>query len=233
MRNKIVLMAVLGLILAVGCQTNPKFDSYNDKVDEEMGMIEKIPLYFWDRFLDITDVAQVNLGFGDGFLLNAHATKWLQLGAGYRDGVCFGFMPRSFGMWYDNRLEAGMALPPLMNLYYKQQCREALWGSTTLFDHDVCYEGVDHMCNGTAHWSDFGVSLHLFLVGLDVGVSPFQVFDAFFGFIGMPFVIPVDPVGFGTEVDMGNDDVRARHARNDSDLPYYKYTLDECGCCGK
>ncbi|MBU0756043.1 MAG: hypothetical protein KJ645_12945 [Planctomycetes bacterium] len=220
------------MILAVGCQTNPKFAAYDEKVDENMGMGAKIPLYFWDRFLDLTDVAQVNLGFGDGFLVNAHATKWMQLGAGYRDAVCFGFMPRSFGMWYDNRTEGGIAVPPFMNLYYKEQCREALWGSSTLFNHDVSYKGADYLCNDTAHWSDFGVSLHFFLIGLDVNVSPFQVFDAFFGFLGMPFLIPIDPIGFGTEIDVGNDDLRARNVRNASDLNYYNYTLGKSSCGG-
>jgi len=217
---------LLGILLALGCQTNPAFEKYDDEVDQEMGLIEKVPVYVWDRFLDLTDVGQADLGFGDGFLLNIHATKWVQLGGGYRDAVCFGYLPRSFGLWYDDRTEGGVALPPLLNLYYKNQHRMALWGTKTLFDHDVTHKGADYMNNKTNHWSDIGVSFHLFLVGADVGVSPFQIFDFVFGFFGMPFLIPIDPVGFGTELDVANDDVRAREVRNDSDLPYYNYTLD-------
>jgi hypothetical protein len=226
MRNLILLLTILLFVFSLGCQTNPKLQAYDEDVDEEMSLFMKVPVYIWDRFLDLTDIVQLDVGFGDGFLLNAHATKWLQMGAGYRDGVCFGMMPRSFGMWYEDRTEGGLAMAPILNMYYKNYTREALWGTTTLFDHDVVYQGVDHMSNGTAHWSDIGVSFHLFLAGFDFNISPFQIFDFVFGFFGMPFIVPVDPVGFGTEIDTGNDDLRARKVRNDSDMPYYNYTLD-------
>ena len=228
MKNRIVLFSILALVLIVtGCQTNAKFADYNDKVDEHYGIATKVPVYFWDRFLDLTDIVNLDMGFGDGFLLNVHATKWWQMGGGYRNGVCFGVLPRSFGMWYEDRTEGGVAVAPLFNLYYKNMDREALWGTTTLFDHDVSYKGVDYMNNKTSHWSDIGLNFHFFLFGLDAGVSPYEIFDFVFGWFGMPWLIPVDPVGFGTEVDAANDDLRARKVRNDdSDLPYYGYTLD-------
>jgi hypothetical protein len=237
MKKSILLLSVFvfSIVVFVACQSNPKLDAYNDQVDEEMGMATKVGVYIWDRFMDLTDVAYVDLAFGDGFLLNAHATKWVQLGAGYRDGVCFGFLPRSFGMWYDDRTEAGAAVPPFFNLYYKKQYREALWGTTTLFDHDVDFAGADYLSNDTQHWTDIGVSLHLFPVGIDAGISPYEVFDFVFGWFGMPFLVPVDPVGVGTELDVANDDSRARWVRKDSDLPYYNYALDpqpkdRCSC---
>jgi len=227
MKKLTVLLSILVLAVTfTSCQTNPKFQEYNDQVDEEFGMAMKVPVYFWDRFLDLTDIVTLNLGIGDGFLFNAHATKWLQLGAGYRDGVCFGVLPRSFGMWYEYRKEGGLALAPLFGLYYKNLQREALWGTTTLFDHDVYYKGADHMSNDTSHWSDIGVNFHFFLVGVDAGISPYEIVDFVFGWFGMPWLVPVDPVGFGTEVDPGNDDLRARKVRNDSDLPYYEFIID-------
>jgi hypothetical protein len=227
MKKLTVLLTILVVALSLtSCQTNPKFQAYNDQVDEEQSMAMKVPGYFWDRFLDLTDIVTFDLGFGDGFLFNAHATKWLQLGVGYRDGVCFGVLPRSFGMWYENRKEGGLALAPFVGLYFKNLQREALWGTTTLFEHDVLYQGVDHMSNDTSHWSAIGVNLHLFLVGVDAGISPYEIFDFIFGWFGMPFLVPVDPVGFGSEVDTANDDLRARKVRNDSDMPYYDFLLD-------
>jgi hypothetical protein len=223
----VLLPILLVAVFLAGCQTSPKFQTYNDHVDEEYSLAMKIPVYFWDRFLDLTDIFTLDLGVGDGFLLNAHATKWVQLGAGYRDGICFGILPRSFGLWHEDRTEGGLALAPFLNMYYKNMQREALWGTTTLFDHDVYYKGVDHMSNDTAHWSDIGFNVHFFLVGLDAGVSPYQIFDFVFGWFGAPFLVPVDPVGFGTEIDPGNDDLRARKVRNDSaEMPYYDYVLD-------
>jgi len=227
MKKLTALLSIVVIVATlVGCQTSESLQKYNEQVDEEFPLAMKVPVYLCDRLLDLTDIVQVNLGFGDGFLVNAHATKWFQLGAGYRDGVCFGLMPRSFGMWYEDRTEGGIAIAPAFNLYYKNYQREALWGTTTLFDHDIAYSGIDHMCNETAHWADFGLSLHLFLIGADVNLSPSQAFDFVAGFFGMPFLVPIDPIGFGSEVDTSNDDFRARKVRNNSDLPYFKYTLD-------
>jgi len=224
--KKITLLLSLLLILAsFGCQSNPKLNEYDKQVDEEISLAMKVPVYFWDRFLDLTDIVQVDLAFGDGFLFNLHSTKWMQVGAGYRDGVCFGFLPRSFGMWYEDRTEGGVAFLPIANMYWKNIKREALWGSTTLFDHDVEYKGVDHMSK-VGNWHDLGVSLHLAVIGADVTVSPFQAFDFVLGFFGMPFLIPIDPIGFGSEIDVANDDVRARKVRNDSAMPYYNYPLN-------
>lgn len=226
MRKLSILLSILMFAAILGCQSNPKFTNYNDQVDEEMGAVQKIPVYVWDRFLDLTDIIRLNLGFGDGFLLNAHATKWLQLGGGYRDGMCFGIMPRSFGMWHEDRSEGGIVLAPILNYYFKNYTREALWGTTTLFDHDVSYKGMDYMNNKTRHWSDIGLDLHFFLFGIDASISPYEIFDFVFGIFGAPWIAPVDPVGVGTEIDVANDDLRARKVRNDSDMPYYNYTLD-------
>jgi len=238
MKKLIVLIPVLMLLACTfACQTNPKMEAYDDQVDEELGLAMKVPVYFWDRFLDLTDVVQLNLGFGDGFLFNIHATKLFQMGLGYRDGVCVGLMPRSFGMWHEDRVEGGVAFPIFFgDLYYKNLQREALFGTPTLFDHDVCFTGADHRSNDSHHWSDLGFSLHLFVLGLDAELSPVQVFDFVFGFFGMPYLIPVDPIGFGTELDIANDDMRARLVRNASDMPYYLYNQDSRpgtkACCG-
>jgi hypothetical protein len=225
MRNCTLLLSILLICGAMGCQYNQKFSNYDEKVDEDMGLMMKVPVYFWDRFLDLTDIVQLDLGFGGGALFNVHVTKGFQVGAGYRDAVCFGFLPRSFGMWYEEREEVGLAIAftPFHELYYKEYAREGLWGTTTLFDHDVYVEGQDSLSHEATHNFDIGVSLH-FLMGMDVNVSPFQAFDFVFGWFGMPFLVPVDPVGFGTELDVANDDSRARDVRNaDPDMPYYNY----------
>ena len=188
MRNLAVLMLALFVVGSIGCQTNPKFKDYDKKIDEKISPVQKIPTYFKDRLLDLTDIGQVNLAVGRGALANLHGTKGLQFGVGYRDGVCFGYAPRSFGMWHESRTEGGFALAPLMHLYYKNCSREALWGTSTLFERDTCFRGADHLSNDISHYSDIGFSLHA-LLGLDVNISPFQIFDFVTGFFGMPFQI--------------------------------------------
>jgi len=219
--KKTTALSIVFIVALVGCQTNPKFESYDNTVQDMMEEESTNPVcvYLLDRFLDLTDIVQLNLAIGDGGLFNLHITKAFQLGFGKRDGVCFGFMPRSFGMWHEDRQEGGLRISPYM-VYYKKCDREALWGTTTLFDHDCSFEGADHKNNCVTDASAIGLSTQGYL-GVDVNVSPFQVADFIFGFFGMPFIIPVDPIGFGTEIDVPNDDFRARKARNSSDLPYY------------
>ncbi len=228
MKKTIVLLSMLVVLAALtACQTNPKFEAYNEKVDEEQSAAMKIPIYFWDRLLDLTDIFRVNLSVGDGALANAHFTKALQAGFGYRNAVCFGVMPRSFGMWHEDRIEGGVTFTPMFNFYYMNCERDALWGTKTLFDHNIAYRGSDFQNNDTSHWSSVGVAIHLFVIGADADIIPFEIGDFVLGWFGIPWIIPVDPIGFGTESDVANDDLRAREVRNDhSDLPYYDYTVN-------
>jgi hypothetical protein len=105
------------------------------------------------------DIVTFDISVGDGFLATAHATKWLEIGAGYFNGLRYGMLRRSFGTWYDDRTEGGLAIG--FNLYWEDVKRTPMWGTSTLFDQEFAYEGPDYLDNRDRHWSDIGGTFHL------------------------------------------------------------------------
>lgn len=223
--NKAMLAAVaLGLSL-VGCQSSYKFEesesykAYRKEVDQWTGL-EKVGIYFKDRALDLTDIVTADLSLGDGFLVNAHATKFLQAGGGFFNGLRYGLLRRSFGTWHDDRTEGGIAAG--FNLYWVDVKRTPIWGTSTLFDQEFKYEGPDYLDNRDRHWSDFGATVHFAFLGASLNVSPFQLVD----FVAGVFAIPsIYPTILGPEMDPADDDTRAR-LRAKYGLPFYEYSLE-------
>jgi hypothetical protein len=224
--NKGSLMALaLGLSL-FGCQSsykfqeNEAFQAYQKEVNEWTGL-EKVGIYFKDRFLDAMDIVTFDISVGDGFLATAHATKWLEIGAGYFNGLRYGMLRRSFGTWYDDRTEGGLAIG--FNLYWEDVKRTPMWGTSTLFDQEFAYEGPDYLDNRDRHWSDIGGTFHLAFLGTTINFSPFQAVDFVVGIFALPTIYPTV---FGPEMDPADDDTRAR-LRVKYGLPYYQYTLEQ------
>jgi hypothetical protein len=214
------------LLAAAGCQasykftSSPEFEAYSQEVNQWTGA-EKVGLYAKDRFLDACDIFQGDLSVGDGFLANAHITKFLQAGGGYMNkGARWGFLRRSAGLWSDDRIEGGIACG--FNLYWVDLQRESVWGTSTLFENDFSYMGPDYLDNHDRHWSDVGATLHLFWVGLNVNASPFEAVDFVAGLFAFPsiYASPLSP-----EMDPADDDTRAR-LREKYHLPYFRYTLE-------
>jgi hypothetical protein len=146
--NKGSLTALaLGLSL-FGCQTSYKFEEerglsrpYQKEVNEWTGW-EKVGIYLKDRALDAADILTFDVSVGDGFLATAHATKWLEVGAGYFDGLRYGLLRRSFGTWYDDRTEGGLAIG--FNLYWVDVKRTPMWAPARCSIRGVSpYEGPD------------------------------------------------------------------------------------------
>lgn len=223
--NQRMLTALALAVSLVGCQTayqfeeNEAYHAYRKEVDEWTGL-EKVGIYFKDRALDAADVVTFDLSLGDGFLANAHATKWLQIGGGYFNGLCYGTLRRSFGTWHDDRTEAGLAAG--FNLYWIDIKRTPIWGTSTLFDQEFKYEGPDYLDNRYRHWSDIGASLHLAFLGFTLNFSPFQAVDFVVGVFALPSIYPTV---IGPEMDPADDDTRAR-LREKYGLPFYEYSLE-------
>lgn len=226
MKNWISGACLVAIAATVGCQASykftstPEFEAYSQEVNQWTGA-EKVGIYAKDRFLDAADIFTGDLSVGDGVLANAHVTKFLQAGGGYmNNGLRWGLLRRSAGTWSDDRVEGGIACG--FNLYWVDLDRQAMWGTSTLFQHDFEYEGPDYLDNHDRHWSDVGANLHLFWVGLNVNASPFEAFDFVAGVFALPsiYASPLSP-----EMDPADDDTRAR-LREKYHLPHYRYTLE-------
>ncbi len=142
------------------------------------------------------DLFGIRIGFGPGLGVLVRATEYVQLGAMYRgpseshlagatapsrpDGfrlravpcVMLGTIGRYGGVWYDSTAE--IALPgfstrdgPVPVIY-----REIIAGVVPLDGRDDGWRG------------SFGVGLHALLVGGEVEVRPFELFDLLGGLIG-------------------------------------------------
>jgi len=229
MKKIILSLGALALVTSTGCQQSykftsaPEFERYSREINEWTGL-EKTGIYLKDRFLDLFDVVQFDLSLGDGFLVNAHATKWLQAGGGFLNhGLRWGMLKRSMGTWSDDRVEGGLAAG--FNLYWVDIERMPIWGTSTIFEHEFAYEGPDYLSNHDRHWSDVGGNLHFAWLGANVNVSPYEAIDFVLGVLALPSIYagPLSP-----EMDLGDDDTRAR-LRAKYDLPHFEYTLEHWG----
>ncbi|MBK6940239.1 MAG: hypothetical protein IPH13_08540 [Planctomycetes bacterium] len=225
MKRLISSLAVVALA-ATGCQhsykfqSSPEFQQYSEEVNQWTGT-EKVGIYLKDRFLDLADIVQADLSVGDGFLVNAHATKWLQAGGGYMNhGLRWGLLKRSAGTWSDDRVEGGVAAG--FNLYWVDIKRLPVWGTSTLFQNEFAYEGPDYLNNHDRHWSDLGGNLHFAFIGANLNASPYEAVDFLLGILAIPTIYagPLSP-----EMDLGDDDTRAI-LREKYCLPHYEYTLE-------
>ncbi|MFG0318922.1 MAG: hypothetical protein ACF8XB_16740 [Planctomycetota bacterium JB042] len=229
MKNILLGLGAVVLLGSTGCQqshkftSSPEFEEYSREINEWTGS-EKTGIWLKDRFLDLADIVQFDLSFGDGWLANVHATKWLQAGGGYLNhGLRWGMLKRAYGAWSDDRVEGGLAAG--FNLYWVDIHRVPIWGTSTLFEHEFAYEGPDYLSNHDRHWSDVGGGVHLAWLGANVNASPFEAVDFIVGFFGFPSIY-VDP--FSPEMDIADDDTRAR-LREKYNLPHYEYTLEHWG----
>jgi hypothetical protein len=129
--------------------------------------------YFLSRWYDLCDIVDFSVGGGPGFLINAHATKLAQAGAGYSDAYHVGFRGRSAGFWHEKRKEIGVSL-----LYYQKIRRERITGWVESFRSDkmdldtsaVYANAVDRGFTG------IGATVHV-MVLVDVNVRPIQALD--------------------------------------------------------
>lgn len=141
-----------------------------------------------DLFLDLFDIVDLNLGFGDGILVDAQATKVLHAGLGWADAVRVGLRPRAFGLWSQRQAEYGLSI-----FYWRDINRQAVFGTSTLFDQSMSYVGfdLDHQ-RETGHWLDIGGNVHALLFGVEAAVSPKEALD--FCLTSVKWVFTIVPV---------------------------------------
>jgi hypothetical protein len=137
--------------------------------------------YFLSRWYDLIDIVDFSFGAGPGFLVNAHATKFFQVGLGYSDAYRVGFRGRSAGVWREKRLEAGVSI-----LYYQKVKRERITGwiedfRTDKMDLDTT---AVYANNNDRSYTGIGGTIHA-LILVDFNVRPAQAADFVLGWFGI------------------------------------------------
>ncbi|MBL8694020.1 MAG: hypothetical protein JNJ88_07970 [Planctomycetes bacterium] len=208
--KKVVAPLVLLLGCAAGaCRSTQAHQNVVDQTSWNYGDL------LWtaskDAFHDLFDVAYVNVGLGDGLLLDVQATKVLHGGLGWADTVRWGTRPRSIGAWSQRQAEYGLSL-----FYWRDINRQAVWGTEFLFDQSMSYKGfdLDHQ-NETGHWTDLSVHAHVALVGVEADVAPKEVIDFTISFGHWVWTLfglksAFHELGLsGPDADLSGDDSRA------------------------
>lgn len=184
--KKVLAFAALLALAVGGCRTTAARQNVVDHTDWSYGGL------LWDStkdmFLDLFDVAYVNVGVGDGVLVDVQATKIGHLGLGWADTARFGLRPRAIGTWSQRQAEYGLSL-----FYWRDINRQASFGTSTLFDQSMSYKGfdLDHQ-RETGHWLDLGVHVHVLLIGAEAYASPKEALD--WAFSAVKWVITLIPI---------------------------------------
>jgi hypothetical protein len=136
-------------------------------------------------------------------------------------------------MYSQRQAEYGLSV-----FYWRDINRQAVFGTSTLFDQSMSYKGfdLDHQ-NETGHWLDIGVHAHLLLIGAEVFVSPKEAVDFVFSVgrwivtvipirsllhvIGSD-VLPLDPSSDNTEAPWREAGGSAAGAVYQGGTPFYE-----------
>jgi hypothetical protein len=194
--KKVLALAALLALAAGGCRSTASRQNVVNHTNWSYG-----PL-LWestkDMLLDLTDIAYVNIGVGDGLLGEVQLTKLGHLGLGWADTVRAGFRPRAVGVWSQRQAEYGISL-----FYWRDINRQAVYGTSTLFDQSMSYKGfdLDHQ-NETGHWLDLGAHVHVLLIGAEANASPKEAVD--FVFSAVKWVFTLIPIRSGLHA-LGSD----------------------------
>ncbi len=146
-------------------------------------------IWFRDRWMDLWDVVEADIAFGQGFGVNAHATEILQAGMGTWEGTSMGLRGRAWGMWEESKTHRGLG-----PWYWIDVERSPLWGTKNLFDHEYEYTGWDIMEETgdkaiDQDWTSIGASAQVLAVGAHVAASPLEAVDFIAGLIPVGLVV--------------------------------------------
>lgn len=219
-QNLIIAVLLSLLVFSVGCSS----------IDPETGR-ESLS-YLPARCYDFLDIIELNLGMATTPSIYAMAVcEPFSAGAGIYEAEKFGFDGRIFGQWNEKRCGLGGGVE-----FFQRYKKKPSWGNRYLFNgdynphfinttlYDMFRPGDEHAKPGayfdgftvrvTDHelrWGDIGVEVcPLFPLVIDVGVSPWELFDFCFGI-------------FGFDVLCDDDWVDPAHA--DGYLDRYKHWL--------
>ena len=144
--------------------------------------------YFHDRAEDFVDIWRLGITYGPGALVNARATKFVQVGIGGMEVYKYGMRGRAMGHWQEFRGEGGVSLAYFMD-YQKsfisgnerlaEEIREVQRPRSQieepLADLDPFY--------GDRNFTEIGVTLHAFAFGIEFAIDFYSLLDFLGGWL--------------------------------------------------
>ena len=156
----LALLLVLCPMVSIGADKSRDKDTTEkqaNKKEESRTVWSRVAYYVPSRVADFLDMFRLNVGFGLGLGVNVRPTKGLQAGLGAYDSVRIGLRGRRTPFWHEWSLEGGFD-----GMYYEL-------GDTERGFFEV------------------GGTVHLLLIGLDVGFDIEEALDFAYGlFLGDP-----------------------------------------------
>ena len=157
------------------------------RYSENRSIAGRIGYYLPDRILDMLDVVSADAHVGPGCLLNVHATRAVQAGAGVRAVLGFGWhSQRNLGFQYQT--EGGLVILP-----YGAQGHSIGAAGTSGVRSSTGHVAGTHLPSTEVYqdyrdyWA-FGGAASLLAVGMDVDFHPVQVVDFLTGWVGVDFL---------------------------------------------
>ncbi|MBU0755453.1 MAG: hypothetical protein KJ645_09970 [Planctomycetes bacterium] len=200
MKNQKLFLAMLAVLtlIPIGCGS---IDPVTGR--ESLG-------YFPARFYDFLDIVELNLAIDSTFSLYAMAgLDPFNAGLGLYESQKFGLDGRLFGQWSEDRCGAGFGLESFTR--YKKTPN---WGNRYLYDADYCphentvsdrgrfFETWGFSSSYLDHEKrilDVTAEVHVFAIGIDVGVSILEILDFTTGLLGIDVISDDDWVEPGPD----------------------------------
>lgn len=129
---------------------------------EEKSSAHVVLMYLPNRLLDLLDVGRLRGRLGPGTAVGVRATDWVDLYLGAYTSL-FAGLPGP-------RMEPKVPIP--VGLETKSGVEAGPWDATLTGEFGPDYSPTE-----------FGASLHLLLIGLDLGIDPVEVADFFTGIV--------------------------------------------------
>ena len=222
MKNTLLAPLALLAVSFAGCQVydydqvelSEEYQTVAD-VKRDWSYTDRVYISAKDTWWDFWDIVTIDASFGDGFILNAHATRLAQAGLGWFDGLRVGWNQRASGTWAERGYEYGLG-----PFYWRDKAKEAVYGNRILFEQDLAYTGFELDKNHVdGEKFDLGARVHLAWVGLEADVHPKEILDFFFSVGGFAYTVLLWPIGAAydldpPEIDLSDDNELSRLRRD-------------------
>jgi len=215
------VLLLLGAAMLTGCAESRTYKSYSDEVGS-WSYPKKVGITVKDWFLDLTDIASLELGTGETIGIDIQPTKIFEIGALTGDVFKIGARERAVGFWREVRTEGGFSW-----FYYRDQRFEPTLGTKALFERPRLFKGFPIRYNKPYHWMDLGAEVGVIFFQAGAHVSPKHALDFVFTTIMLPMNLiikpPLDAMGAHLpELDICDDDTAAA-VRKKYELELVKY----------
>ena len=189
-------------------QSSHEYAAFRNEVDN-WGWWRYFVITWKDLGADFTDIVSCEFSYGPGMLIDVQPTKLAEFGMGYGEFAKMGWRGRACGFYREERREGGVS-----GVYYRSLDFLPQYGNLSLFDRPRTLRDFTIRHNSDRHWSDLGLSGHLFFLGGGLYFNTMETFDFALNLVSVPYNAILRPfgnvLGFRPpEVDLANDDTVA------------------------